>query len=104
MGRLFLLQGILPSQGSIWGLQHCRQILYQLSYWEIHFNNIKMVTKSSFLSVAQTSLGLQTLASAYLLGFPTRMDGLLDTSSHRAKTKLLTFLLSLVLPHILHLG
>ena len=103
MGSLSLLQGIFPSQGSNWGLQHCRQILYQLSFWESHLNNIKMVTKSSFLSVAQASPGLQTLASDYLLGFPTRMDGLLDTSSHRAKTKLLTFPLSLVLPHILHL-
>ena len=27
-----LLQGIFPTQGSNWGLLHCRQILYQLSY------------------------------------------------------------------------
>ena len=27
-----LLQGIFPTQGSNWGLMHCRQILYQLSY------------------------------------------------------------------------
>ena len=27
-----LLQGIFPTQGSNWGLLHCRQILYQLNY------------------------------------------------------------------------
>ena len=27
-----LLQGIFPTQGSNWGLMHCRRILYQLSY------------------------------------------------------------------------
>ena len=32
MGSLSLLQGIFPTQGSNWGLLHCRQILYQLSY------------------------------------------------------------------------
>ena len=32
VGRLSLLQGIFPTQHSNWGLLHCRQILYQLSY------------------------------------------------------------------------
>ena len=32
MGCHFLLQGIFPTQGLNWGLLHCRQILYQLSY------------------------------------------------------------------------
>ena len=32
MGRLSLLQGIFPSQGSNPGLLHCRRILYQLSH------------------------------------------------------------------------
>ena len=32
MGSLSLLQGIFPTQKSNWGLLHCRQILYQLSY------------------------------------------------------------------------
>ena len=33
-----LLQGIFPTQESNWGLLHCRQILYQLSYegWYLH--------------------------------------------------------------------
>ena len=32
VGSLSLLQGIFPTQESNWGLLHCRQILYQLSY------------------------------------------------------------------------
>ena len=32
VGSLSLLQGIFPSQGSNWGLLHCRRILYQLSH------------------------------------------------------------------------
>ena len=33
-GSLSLLQEIFSTQGSNWGLLHCRQILYQLSYQE----------------------------------------------------------------------
>ena len=32
VSSLFLLQGIFLTQESNWGLLHCRQILYQLSY------------------------------------------------------------------------
>ena len=32
VGSLSLLQHIFPTQESNWGLLHCRQILYQLSY------------------------------------------------------------------------
>ena len=32
VGSLFLLQGIFSTQRSNWGLLHCRQILFQLSY------------------------------------------------------------------------
>ena len=32
VGSLYLLQGIFLTQDSDWGLLHCRQILYQLSY------------------------------------------------------------------------
>ena len=32
MDRHFVLQGIIPTQGSNRGLLHCRRILYQLSY------------------------------------------------------------------------
>ena len=33
VSSLSLLQQIFPTQESNWGLLHCRQILYQLSYW-----------------------------------------------------------------------
>ena len=32
VGSFSLLQGIFPAKESNWGLLHCRQILYQLSY------------------------------------------------------------------------
>ena len=32
MGRHSLLQGVFPTQGSNWGLLHCRQIPYHLSH------------------------------------------------------------------------
>ena len=32
VGCHFLLQGIFPTQGSNWGLPHCRQMLYHLSH------------------------------------------------------------------------
>ena len=38
VGSLSLLQGIFLTQGSNWGLLHCRRILYQLSYQENPFN------------------------------------------------------------------
>ena len=50
MGRLFLLQGIFPTQGLNPGLLHCRQILYQLSHKEspnAHNYNNKLVHFSS---------------------------------------------------------
>ena len=34
LGSLSLLQGIFMTQEMNWGLLHCRQILYQLSYQE----------------------------------------------------------------------
>ena len=34
VGSLSLLQGIFPTQESNWGLLHCKQTLYQLSYEE----------------------------------------------------------------------
>ena len=38
VGSLSLLQQIFPTQESNWGLLHCRQILYQLSYQGSLFN------------------------------------------------------------------
>ena len=39
VGSLYLLQGILPTQESIWALLHCRRILHQLSYQEAPCGN-----------------------------------------------------------------
>ena len=44
VGSLSLLQGIILTQESNWGLLHCRQILYQLSYPgspRLLFSNLK---------------------------------------------------------------
>ena len=38
MGCHFLLQGIVPTQGSNLGLPHCRQMLYRLSYQGSHMS------------------------------------------------------------------
>ena len=46
VGSLSLLQQIFPTQELNWGLLHCRQILYQLSYWVtvnyagLHYRNV----------------------------------------------------------------
>ena len=53
VGSLSLLQGIFPTQGSNWGLLHCRQILYQLNYQGNGLNNengliIPVLKSSSF--------------------------------------------------------
>ena len=42
VGSLSLLQGIFPTQESNWGLLHCRQILYQLSYRGAHPSHLKV--------------------------------------------------------------
>jgi len=54
VGSLPILQGIFPTQELNWGLLHCRQILYQLSYKVIFFtlrsilSNIKIATPGFF--------------------------------------------------------
>ena len=48
VGSLFLLQQIFPTQESNWGLLHCRQILYQLSY-EGRSNRLPIKKKSDFI-------------------------------------------------------
>ena len=52
------------TQESNWGLLHCRQILYQLSYQEIQYFNIQ------FSSVAQSYLTPSDLSDCSLLGAP----------------------------------
>ena len=41
VGSLSLLQGIVPTQESNWGLLHCRRILYQLSYQGSPITNLQ---------------------------------------------------------------
>ena len=58
MGSLSLLQGIFPTQELNLGLQHCRQILYQLSYQETQVQSLgqedplgkELATHSSILA------------------------------------------------------
>ena len=45
VGNLSLLQRIFPTQGSNWGLLHCRQFLYQLSYQGSPFHGRERITK-----------------------------------------------------------
>ena len=46
VGSLSLLQWIFPIQESNWGLLHCRQILYQLSYQGSPVTNLDSILKS----------------------------------------------------------
>ena len=59
VGSLSLLQGIFPTQESNWGLLHCRQILYQLSYQRISVVRPKWKHKGKGIlgNVVQPSLG-----------------------------------------------
>ena len=50
---LSLLQGIFPTQESNWGLLHCRQILYQLSY-----QGSQLLYKIIILKIMYLSFGL----------------------------------------------
>ena len=52
VGGLPLLQGFFPTQESNWGLLHCRQILYQLSYQgsPIYTYSSILLEKDSFAS------------------------------------------------------
>ena len=48
VGSLYLLQGIVSTQGSNPGLPHCRQILYELSHQESPINIILILHKLEF--------------------------------------------------------
>ena len=64
VGRLSLLQGIFPTQGSRPRLPHCRRILYQLSYQgspKIHislFSRSVMSVETPWTSACQASLSI----------------------------------------------
>ena len=75
VGSLYLLQGIFPTQESNWGLLHCRQILYQLSY--------------------QGSPSMRLQISTLLYSFPhlltTKVRRQSYVSSHEGQPKLASF-------------
>ena len=52
VGSLSLLQGIFLTQESNWGLLHCRQILYQLSY-DIILNDKQTYMSKMHISIAK---------------------------------------------------
>ena len=62
----FLLQGTFPTQGLNLGLLHCRQILYQLSYYKVPYS----FPDASFFSTKQNfkplGEGKQTLMPGFL--------------------------------------
>ena len=65
VGNLSLLQQIFPTQESNWGLLHCRQILYQLSYQGSLFSQRQAFVKYRFrfsreIISSQSSLSHQT--------------------------------------------
>ena len=54
VGSLSLFQGTVPTQGSNRGFLHCRQILYQLSYWESPY--AEYITQNARLDEAQEGI------------------------------------------------
>ena len=62
VGILSLLQGLFPTQELNWGLLHCRQIFYQLSYQGSPF-----MSSQSVSSVAQSCHELYILSKSYWL-------------------------------------
>ena len=73
MGSLSLLQGIFPTQGSNWCLQHCRQILYQLSH-KASPRTLEWVAYpfSSRSSQPRTWTGVPCIAGGFLTNWALR--------------------------------
>ena len=73
VSSLSLLQGLFPTQGSNWGLLHCRQILYQLSHkgsprileWVVY-------PFSSKSSQPRNWTGISRIASRFFTNWATR--------------------------------
>ena len=75
---LSLLQGIFPIQESNWGLLHCRQILYQLSYQGSPTTKMKESESEVAQSCLRDSLGSHGLQTPRLLrprDFPGKSTG-----------------------------
>ena len=120
-----LLQGIFPTQGSNWGLLHCRQILYHLSHPERqiqyklvrvmikceHYknNNLTLELSSAIYQLWKFSLFLRS--SVFLLIGPTwglidKMVPYIDLTKNKSQwslrlTKLPKWLPVISLAHIL---
>ena len=75
--NLFLLQQIFPTQESNWGVLHCRQILYQLSYQRSH----KLKCAYLYLGFPPGSAGKESTCEVGDLGSIPGLE-----SSHREGT------------------
>ena len=66
VGSLSLLQRIFPTQESNWGLLHCRQILYQLSYEGSPHFTLEFYYICICLAVSMTDAILGPFSSCFL--------------------------------------
>ena len=93
VGNLSLLQGIFPTQESNWGLLHCRQILYQLSYQEIlalgyNLKNNRMISvclqgKPFNITVSQIYAPTTNAKEAEVEQFCEDLQDLLESTSKK---------------------
>ena len=65
VGSLSLLQQIFPTQELNWGLLHCRQILYQLSYQGTCHMEQPKIEKNHPLSLSQTEVTWEHIDEAH---------------------------------------
>ena len=82
MGHHFLLQGIIPTQGSNPGLLHCSQTLYQLSYKGSPFPELESFPISWLFSSGGQSTGVSALATVLPMDiqgwFPLGLTGFIS--------------------------
>ena len=93
VGNLSLLQGIFPTQELNWGLLHCRQILYQLSYQEIlalgyNLKNNRMISvclqgKPFNITVSQIYAPTTNAKEAEVEQFCEDLQDLLESTSKK---------------------
>ena len=70
MGSLSLLQQIFLTQEANWGLLHCRQVLYQLSYQGIPLINLTAAAAAAAAKLLQSCLTLCDPRDSSPLGSP----------------------------------
>ena len=66
VGSLSLLQRIIPTQESNWGLLHCRRILYQLSYQGSPIFTIKAAYSLAHKDMLLVGISLKVIVSALI--------------------------------------